>query len=167
MFLPIFTLSFPPLIFLQDSLEPDIEFVYADSDSFSAELAELYSYSENEEFLDNYNAFEQWAQRNRVKNPKWLSLSRDTQVALVLDLLDDFELFDKLRRQEAVRSCLYLLQGCFMEFDGGVASLQSAEVEILRAVRYNTYLLYELGALSALCTQLAMQVESPRSPNKV
>lgn len=86
---------------------------------------------------------------------------------MVLDLLDDFELSDGVKRQEAVRSCLYLLQGCYMEFNDGAASLQASEVEVLRATRDNTYLLYELGALGALCTQLAMQIEIPRSSAKV
>ena len=32
--------------FLQDDESPDIDFVYADSDSLAAELAEFYSYTE-------------------------------------------------------------------------------------------------------------------------
>jgi hypothetical protein len=38
--------NFPVFIFTQDEESPDIEFIYNDTDSTAAELAELYSYTE-------------------------------------------------------------------------------------------------------------------------
>jgi len=41
------------------SESPDLEFEYADTDKWAAELAELYSYTEGPEFLMNRKCFEE------------------------------------------------------------------------------------------------------------
>ena len=46
-----------PLVFFKSAEVPDFLFVYADSDSLNAELAEWYAYSEEPEFVWNANAF--------------------------------------------------------------------------------------------------------------
>ncbi len=44
--------------FDQDEEAPDIDFLYADEDDFSSEIAELYSYTEGPEFALAHKAFE-------------------------------------------------------------------------------------------------------------
>jgi len=40
---------------------PDLDFIYDDADSYEAEMAELYSYSEEPEFFDNKKYFDETA----------------------------------------------------------------------------------------------------------
>ncbi len=46
--------------------EPDLDFRYADADTFAAETAELYTYSEMEIFSANAQAFRNYAERKKV-----------------------------------------------------------------------------------------------------
>lgn len=45
----------------------ELDFQYADSDNFKAELAELYTYSEMDEFALNFECFGHYMRKRKVR----------------------------------------------------------------------------------------------------
>ncbi|XP_073665969.1 striatin-interacting protein 1 isoform X9 [Tursiops truncatus] len=88
------------------SESPDLEFEYADTDKWAAELSELYSYTEGPEFLMNRKCFE-----------------------------EDFR-----------------MHGTFGEC--------SSEAEVQSWMRYNIFLLLEVGTFNALVELLNMEIDN-------
>lgn len=78
----------------------------------------------------------------------------ETKTDLILGLLDEYEISDCNRRNEALEITLYLLQGCFKECN--------IESECLTMIQENAYLLYSLEVFSALCDMLASECEQVR-----
>ena len=68
----------------------DIEYVYEDEDSFGAEIAELYSYTEGPEFHLAQNAFEETAASCNLPST-WSSMSLDKKCSLIQSLLERTE----------------------------------------------------------------------------
>uniref|UniRef100_A0A8C5FR34 Striatin-interacting protein 1 homolog n=1 Tax=Gadus morhua TaxID=8049 RepID=A0A8C5FR34_GADMO len=92
------------------SESPDLEFDYADTDKWTAELSELYSYTEGPEFTINRKCFEEDF-RSHVKVP-----------------------------------CTFAECSC--------------EAEVQHWVRYNIFLLLEVGTFSALVELLNMEIDN-------
>lgn len=97
-------------------------------------LVELYTYSEEPEFVWNAEAFNNLFQlkcrsNNETKltcllfllcsidgeNKKWKDCSRDEKIDLIVYLLEQCELVNRTRRCQAMRAILYLIQGVFYQ----------------------------------------------------
>ena len=89
---------------------PDLDFEYADSDSYFHEISELYSYSEVPEFETTKDFFETSLVKH-YRTTDWFSLFESQKRDYVLTLLDQFELIKLQDRTAAVKSLLYLAHG--------------------------------------------------------
>ncbi|XP_059091844.1 striatin-interacting protein 1-like [Tigriopus californicus] len=141
----------------EDEESPDIDFVYADSDEFAAEMAEFYSYTENPEMSTWEKAFEQAVGQFRGPDTPttWRDLSEADQVQLVQSILAQTELADPRERLEAMRAILYIAQGCWMECQ--------SDSECLDAIRTNVVLLYRHGAWTTFIELLNLEIENTQA----
>ncbi|XP_058883398.1 striatin-interacting protein 1 homolog isoform X1 [Acipenser ruthenus] len=130
---------------------PSLEFEYGDTDSITAELSELYSYTEEPEFALNRDCFEEDF-RTQVKDKRWIELDISDQKAYVMRLLDALEVTNRDKRLKVSRAILYLVQGVFGECD--------CELDVLYWSRHNTFLLYEMGTFTALLELLSMEIDN-------
>ncbi|XP_013792806.1 striatin-interacting protein 1-like [Limulus polyphemus] len=128
----------------------DLEYIYDDADSHTSEIAELYSYTEESEFLQNKKAFEDLM--DEYGSPeKWNEMTEDQKHVVVLKLLDAIEVSQRTSRMIAVRAILYLVQGIF----GECLTLD----EQPRLARENIFLLYEAGVFHTFVQLLNMEAE--------
>ncbi|XP_064200917.1 striatin-interacting protein 1 homolog isoform X2 [Anguilla rostrata] len=130
---------------------PTLEFEYGDTDSLTAELSELYSYTEEPEFGLNRDCFEEDF-RKQVKKKKWIELGLSEQRAYVMRLLDSLEVTNREKRLKVARAVLYLAQGVFDECD--------TEADVLHWSRHNVFLLYDMGTFTALLELLSMEIDN-------
>lgn len=135
----------------EDEESPDIEFVYSDTDTTAAELAELYSYTEQGEFQLCASAWHELAGRWGIKG-NWSQLDDRERDRAVLHLLDQVELTDRQERLQGARALLYLAQGCWEECQ--------SDAECWDWTRHNIKLLYNHGVFSAFIALLAMETEN-------
>lgn len=119
---------------------PDLEFVYADADSLSNEIAELYSYTEQSEFQLNVRAFEDYMELLKLK-PCWRLLSDTEKQDVIIMLLDQMDALDKNIRLRSARCFLYLLQGCWAECQ--------SDIEQHHFTKENVILLYKYGVFTS------------------
>ncbi|ALC43739.1 CG11526 [Drosophila busckii] len=137
---------------------PDLDFVYADVDSYQNEIAELYSYTEFSEFQMNVKAFEDQMELYDLP-PNWQKQDAASQRSIVMKLIDQLEVSDRAFRMQAARCILYLAQGCWAE-------VQSDE-EQHQNTRDNVIVLYKLGVFSSFIDLLNMEIETACSPDIV
>lgn len=128
-----------------------MEFTYADADTHLNEIAELYSYTEHNEFQFNVKAFEDQMEMYKLK-PLWQQLNKDQHQSIILKLIDQLEVLDNGLRMKAARTLLYLAQGCWVE-------VQSDE-EQQSLSRYNVMMLYRLGVFQAFIDLLNLEIEN-------
>ncbi|NXF94504.1 STRP1 protein, partial [Eubucco bourcierii] len=133
------------------SESPDLEFEYADTDKWAAELSELYSYTEGPEFLLNRKCFEEDF-RIHVREKKWTELDRNQHRTHAMRLLDGLEVTARERRLRVARAILYVAQGTFGEC--------GSEAEVQAWMRYNIFLLLEVGTFNALVELLNMEIDN-------
>uniref|UniRef100_A0A8C3Q5B2 Uncharacterized protein n=1 Tax=Geospiza parvula TaxID=87175 RepID=A0A8C3Q5B2_GEOPR len=133
------------------SESPDLEFEYADTDKWTAELSELYSYTEGPEFLLNRKCFEEDF-RIHMRDKKWPELERTQHRTHAMRLLDGLEVTARERRLRVARAILYVAQGTFGEC--------SSEAEVQAWMRYNIFLLLEVGTFNALVELLNMEIDN-------
>ncbi|XP_076338024.1 striatin interacting protein isoform X2 [Tachypleus tridentatus] len=129
----------------------DLEYIYDDADSHTSEIAELYSYTEESEFLQNKKAFEDLMEEYGSPE-KWNEMTEDQKHVVVLKLLDAIEVSQRASRMLAVRAILYLVQGVF----GECLTLD----EQPRLARENIFLLYEAGVFHTFVQLLNMEAEN-------
>ena len=137
---------------------PDLDFVYADVDTYQNEIAELYSYTETSEFQQNVKAFEDQMEMYDLP-PNWQKLDSNAQRSIIMKLIDQLEVSNRSFRMQAARCILYLAQGCWAE-------VQSDEEQI-QNTRDNVIVLYELGVFLSFIDLLNMEIESACSPDIV
>uniref|UniRef100_A0A8C3VE50 Striatin interacting protein 1 n=1 Tax=Catharus ustulatus TaxID=91951 RepID=A0A8C3VE50_CATUS len=130
---------------------PDLEFEYADTDKWTAELSELYSYTEGPEFLLNRKCFEEDF-RIHVRDRRWPELERTQHRTHAMRLLDGLEVTAREKRLRVARAILYVAQGTFGEC--------SSEAEVQAWMRYNIFLLLEVGTFNALVELLNMEIDN-------
>ncbi|XP_061663544.1 striatin-interacting protein 1 homolog isoform X2 [Syngnathoides biaculeatus] len=136
----------------ESSMEsPNLEFEYGDTDAITAELSELFSYTEEPEFALNRDYFEEDF-RSHARGRRWIDLSPDDRRTYVMRLLDALEVTDRDKRLKVARSILYLAQGVFDECD--------TEADLLRWSRQNVFLLYDMGIFTALLELLSMEIDN-------
>ncbi|KAK1328907.1 hypothetical protein QTO34_011077 [Cnephaeus nilssonii] len=133
------------------SESPDLEFEYADTDKWAAELSELYSYTEGPEFLMNRKCFEEDF-RIHVTDKKWTELDTNQHRTHAMRLLDGLEVTAREKRLRVARAILYVAQGTFGEC--------SSEAEVQSWMRYNIFLLLEVGTFHALVELLNMEIDN-------
>ncbi|NXI97875.1 STRP1 protein, partial [Psophia crepitans] len=133
------------------SESPDLEFEYADTDKWAAELSELYSYTEGPEFLLNRKCFEEDF-RIHVRDKKWTELDKNQHRTHAMRLLDGLEVTAREKRLKVARAILYVAQGTFGEC--------SSEAEVQAWMRYNIFLLLEVGTFNALVELLNMEIDN-------
>ncbi|KAG7219276.1 hypothetical protein INR49_019224 [Caranx melampygus] len=133
------------------SESPDLEFDYADTDKWAAELSELYSYTEGPEFTLNRKCFEEEF-RTHVSDKKWTELDAAQHRAHAMRLLDSLEVIAREKRLKVARAILYMAQGTFAEC--------SSEAEVQHWMRYNIFLLLDVGTFSALVELLNMEIDN-------
>ncbi|XP_015198321.2 striatin-interacting protein 1 homolog isoform X1 [Lepisosteus oculatus] len=133
------------------SESPDLEFEYADTDRWAAELSELYSYTEGPEFLLNKKCFIEDF-RTHVTDKKWTELDATQHRAHAMRLLDGLEVTAREKRLKVARAILYMAQGTFGEC--------CSEAEVQHWMRYNIFLLLEVGTFSALVELLNMEIDN-------
>lgn len=133
-----------------------MEFTYADADTHLNEIAELYSYTEQNEFPLNVKAFEDQMEMYKLK-PLWQHLSKDEHQSIILKLMDQLEVLDVNLRMKAARTLLYLAQGCWVE-------VQSDD-EQQNLTRYNVMMLYRLGVFQAFVELLNLEIENAATTN--
>ncbi|NXS57046.1 STRP1 protein, partial [Brachypteracias leptosomus] len=133
------------------SESPDLEFEYADTDKWAAELSELYSYTEGPEFLLNRKCFEEDF-RIHVREKKWTELDRNQHRTHAMRLLDGLEVTAREKRLRVARAILYVAQGTFGEC--------GSEAEVQAWMRYNIFLLLEVGTFNALVELLNMEIDN-------
>ncbi|XP_001372567.1 striatin-interacting protein 2 isoform X1 [Monodelphis domestica] len=133
---------------------PNLEFEYGDADEHGAELSELYSYTENPEFIINRHCFEEDF-RTQVQGRGWLELEEASQKAYIMRLLDRLEVVNREQRLKVARAILYLAQGTFGECD--------TEADVLHWSRYNSFLLYQMGTFTAFLELLHMETDNSQA----
>uniref|UniRef100_A0A3P9C110 Striatin interacting protein 2 n=1 Tax=Maylandia zebra TaxID=106582 RepID=A0A3P9C110_9CICH len=133
---------------------PNLEFEYGDTDTLTAELSELYSYTEEPEFALNRDYFEEDF-RSHARGRRWIELTVEEQRAYVMRLLDALEVTDRDKRLKVARAILYLAQGVFDECD--------TEVDVLHWSRHNIFLLYDMGIFTALLELLSMEIDNSQA----
>ncbi|XP_052347813.1 striatin-interacting protein 1 homolog isoform X2 [Oncorhynchus keta] len=136
----------------ESSMEsPNLEFEYGDTDSLTAELSEIYSYTEEPEFALNRDYFEEDF-RSHVRGRRWIELGQEQQRAYVMRLLDALEVTDRDKRLKVARAILYLAQGVFDECD--------TDADVIHWSRHNVFLLYDMGVFTALLELLSMEMDN-------
>ena len=109
-----------------------MDFEYADADKHQAEIAELYSYTEDREFFYNRKCFEACLQQkvggdvggddaasstNDPPSTIWKDLNEEKRGDVILFLLNATEVCDRDGRLETLRALLYLCQGVYGEVE--------------------------------------------------
>lgn len=128
---------------------PDLDFEYADSDSYFHEISELYSYSEVPEFETTKDFFEAGLVKH-YRTTDWFSLFESQKRDYVLTLLDQFELIKLQDRTAAVKSLLYLAHGNY------VPGMDETSLEC--NARENIFLLLDVGVFEATAELLSLEM---------
>uniref|UniRef100_A0A8C8EB96 Striatin interacting protein 1 n=1 Tax=Otus sunia TaxID=257818 RepID=A0A8C8EB96_9STRI len=118
---------------------------------WAAELSELYSYTEGPEFLLNRKCFEEDF-RIHVREKKWTELDKNQHRTHAMRLLDGLEVTAREKRLRVARAILYVAQGTFGEC--------GSEAEVQAWMRYNIFLLLEVGTFNALVELLNMEIDN-------
>uniref|UniRef100_A0A665U4A8 Striatin interacting protein 1 n=1 Tax=Echeneis naucrates TaxID=173247 RepID=A0A665U4A8_ECHNA len=114
-------------------------------------VPELYSYTEGPEFALNRKCFEEEF-RAHVSDKKWIELDAAEHRAHAMRLLDSLEVIAREKRLKVARAILYMAQGTFAEC--------SSEAEVQSWMRYNIFLLLDVGTFSALVELLNMEIDN-------
>ena len=130
---------------------PDVEFTYADAQSIQAEMAELYSYTEENEFIRNKEAF--FGEFPGVIS--WQELSDNEKKSCLNRLINKIDSINDAVRTPAVHALLYLAQGAF---EAGID-----EDTLLKQSRKNVFLMYSCGVLHLIIQLLNLESENPNS----
>ena len=130
---------------------PDVEFTYADAQSIHDEIAELYSYTEKEEFKRNKEAF--FIQFPDV--PSWQELSDNRKKSCLNQLINKIDSIDDAVRSPAIHALLYLAQGAF--------EVGMSKHKLFTQSRKNVFLMYSCGVLHLIIQLLNLESENPNS----
>lgn len=127
----------------------DLDFQYDDADEHAAEMAELYSYTEESHFQLNKTAFEQLMEDNGLPL-RWSDMTLGQRRRTLSLIADCVEMSVRSSRMLAIRTVLYLAQGVFGEC--------STLAEQARMARDNVFELYRHGFFTMI-TQLLLMGE--------
>uniref|UniRef100_A0A1I7TVC9 N1221 domain-containing protein n=1 Tax=Caenorhabditis tropicalis TaxID=1561998 RepID=A0A1I7TVC9_9PELO len=170
------------------AIDKDLDFEYGDSDTGIREMAELYSYSEIEEFGININNWKEYIDESydgkHEQFPQTFEEFSNVQKNYVIqDLCSRMESADMEVRLKSARMILFLLQGSATDF----GLLENEEIEYqydqkllmnvpIRKTREmdpegptmvyhraieNSFICYKNGVFQALCTLLMTEIKEP------
>uniref|UniRef100_A0AC35G057 Uncharacterized protein n=1 Tax=Panagrolaimus sp. PS1159 TaxID=55785 RepID=A0AC35G057_9BILA len=158
----------------------DIDFNYADEDSYETELAELYSYSEMEDWAIGLESFYKYTD-NRNFPQKFKSMEVNEKKRFIADIIEMLESTESSIRLEAARLVLYLLQGAFGDFRTSDEEENEVNIDELNFQHdkgtggyehdcllngaINAYFCYQQGLYPALCTMLLYEIQEPFDVN--
>lgn len=134
----------------EDEDTPDIDYLYDDEDSFGAEIAELYSYTEGPEFHLTQKAFEDIS-NNLQLPPTWNGMDSEQKSTMIQSLLERTEVASRDDRLAALRGLLYVSQGCWLECQ--------SDSECLNQCKTNVILLYKEGVFASAVELLGIEME--------
>ena len=129
---------------------PDLDFEYADTDTYAHELSELYSYSEAPEFYTTREVFETCLEASHHTS-EWVELTAEQRRSFVMSLLNRFEVAQPQERLEAVKCLLYLAHGNFTP--------EMREESLEPTARENIFMMLDLGVYCATIELLAVEME--------
>lgn len=132
---------------------PDHEYTYEDTDTFTKEVGELFTYSEVSE-LNEYRACFSRCMRARsltVSPQNWAGLSAETKKGIVVHLAEKLEVVDSKERLYACMSLLYLILGAYVPG-------MSQEVLVLN-IRSTVHLMLECGVFQLVLQVLQLELE--------
>ncbi|CAG2100909.1 unnamed protein product [Medioppia subpectinata] len=129
----------------------DMDFLYGDCDGLCDEMSELYSYTEEIEFVANKSTFEELMEDMGFPL-KWTHMSSDQRTRAIERLSEGLEVCDRSRRMRWVRAVLYLIQGNF----GECVALEDQP----KYCRHNVFRLYDSGMFATFVQLLYMEIES-------
>ena len=129
---------------------PDLDFEYADTDTYAHELSELYSYSEAPEFYTTREVFETCLEASHHTS-EWAELTAEQRRSFVMSLLNRFEVAQPQERLEAVKCLLYLAHGNFTP--------EMREESLEPTARENIFMMLDLGVYCATIELLAVEME--------
>ncbi|CAI2344446.1 unnamed protein product [Caenorhabditis sp. 36 PRJEB53466] len=170
------------------AIDKDLDFDYGDSDTGIREMAELYSYSEIEEFGINISNWKDYIEdsydgKREQFPPIFEEFSLTQKNYVIQDLCARMESADSEVRLKSARIILFLLQGSATDF----ASPENEEIEYQydqkllmnvpvrktkeldpegptmvyhRAIE-NSFICYKNGVYQALCTLLMTEIKEP------
>jgi len=127
-----------------------VDFTYDDADRKSAEIAELYSYTEESEFKFNREAFETTLFSQGYD--KWTAMEENERRKFLFFVTEKCEAVDPDLRLMAARVLLYLVQGNFGEV--------SDEEEQREWSEFNVFLLYKMGVMPLVIQLLNVEIEN-------
>lgn len=138
-------------------MDDPVNFNYEDTDSYQNEISELYSYSEESEFLSNRNAFEE-SMEDCGLPLTWKHMVSEQQYRAINYLMTTLEVSCRTTRIKSCRALAYLIQGNF----GECLSLE----EQANNSKENVFLLYQQGIFQAFVQQLLIEsnLNSKESP---
>ncbi|KAH7698718.1 Protein FARL-11, partial [Aphelenchoides avenae] len=156
----------------------EIRFKYADCDSYVAELAELYAFSEMDDWAINVEYYNKYMSEKKLAYETWSAVPREERRRLALDLAQSMESAHSKTRLEAARVVLYILQGAYGDFRetedqddlhiGDGVELEASdrgtggkEKDCLVSAAINAYQLYEMGLFQSLLTMLLVEMKEP------
>lgn len=125
-------------------------FIYRDSDAYQNEIAEFYTYFENDEMELNYSAYQHLIINYRKMNSNWSCLEEAEQLSFVKYVCEFLEIQDNFQRTRAERCLLYLAQGCFSE----VEKIQEQQLW----TRRNVLLFAQVDILAMLVSMLKYEI---------
>ncbi|CAF0947828.1 unnamed protein product [Didymodactylos carnosus] len=130
---------------------PEFNFIYDDSDILQTEIAELYAYSEEPEFVWNANAYDTLFRAKHHGTDQWKDLSPLEKTDFMVYLLEQCEFVDRTRRCSALRAILYLMQGVFY---------QCSDVdEYFTNVKENILIFYSCDGIQTFIDLFNMELE--------
>ncbi|CAB3405262.1 unnamed protein product [Caenorhabditis bovis] len=170
------------------SIDKDLVFNYDDTDTPLNELAELYSYSEIEEFATNINCWKEYIDgKNNYSEAqlpgKFCEMTSAQKDAVVQDLCAKMESADSDVRMSAARCVLFILQGSPTDFappeedeiqykydesrQMNIAVPRKREMDddgplniYLRSIE-NAFICYKNHVYQSLCTLLLTEIKEP------
>uniref|UniRef100_A0A914Q393 Far11/STRP N-terminal domain-containing protein n=1 Tax=Panagrolaimus davidi TaxID=227884 RepID=A0A914Q393_9BILA len=107
--------NLPKLKEIAPDVKPSMDYSKDRSDIYQTELAELYSYSEMEDWAIGLESFYKYTD-NRNFPQKFISMEVNEKKRFIADMIQMFESTESSVRLEAARLVLYLLQGAFGDF---------------------------------------------------
>lgn len=170
------------------TIDKDLDFEYGDSDAGIREMAELYSYSEIEEFGININNWKEYIDESYDKKPEQFpptfeEFSTVQKNYVIQDLCSRMESADLEVRLKSARIILFLLQGSATDFaalenDGieyqydqklllNVPIRKTKEMDpegptmVYHRAIENSFICYKNGVFQALCTLLMTEIKEP------
>lgn len=123
-------------------------YVYEDSDNYQNEIAEIYSFCEDTDFLANRNAFEEFMEDCGLPLT-WEHMSKEQKWRTINHIMGTLDVSCRATRIKSCRAIAYLVQGKFGETIHGKQQID--------ACQENIFFLYEQNIFQIFVQQLLIE----------